>query len=98
VTGHIKTTADFKAARFWAALVQEPASIMQSNIGVILATVLPSDRAVIAVEGVSLRSGPGSSLEMGPVEYGVQVQILGQVADWFAVKLPNGRTGFGRLK
>jgi replicative DNA helicase len=39
-------------------LVQEPASIMQSNIGVALTTALPSDRAVIAVGGVNLRSGP----------------------------------------
>jgi hypothetical protein len=31
---------------------------------------------------------------MGPANYGARVQILGQVSDWFVVKLPDGRTGW----
>jgi hypothetical protein len=49
VTGHIKITQDFKATNFWAALVNEPSTVLQSGAGMTLVTSLPENLAIVAV-------------------------------------------------
>jgi len=90
VTGQIKVTEDFKATNFWAAIVEEPANIVQNGVGMTLVTSLPQNVAVIAVDAVNARSGPSiASSVVGQLPYGTQVEIVGQNADWFKVRLPD---------
>jgi pilus assembly protein CpaB len=90
VTGQIKVTSDFKATNFWAAVVQEPANVVQDGAGMTLVTSLPENTAVIAVDAANVRSGPSiASSVVGQLPYGTQVQIIGQSADWLKVKMPD---------
>ena len=50
VTGHIKVTQDFKATSFWAALVNEPRTIVQTGVGMTLLTSLPENLAIVALD------------------------------------------------
>jgi hypothetical protein len=95
VTGHIKVTSDFKPTNFWASLVQEPTSVAQSGVGITLVTALPQNLAIIAVDVANVRSGPSiASAVIDKVQYGTQLQIVGQSADWFKIKLPDQREGW----
>jgi Flp pilus assembly protein CpaB len=95
VTGHIKVTSDFKATNFWAALVQEPSTVAQSGVGITLITSLPQNLAIIAVDVANVRSGPSiASSVIDQVKYGTQLEITGQNADWFKIKLPDQREGW----
>ncbi len=95
VTGHIKITSDFKATNFWAALVQEPSTVAQSGVGITLITSLPQNLAIIAVDVANVRSGPSiASSVIDQVKYGTQLEITGQNADWFKIKLPDQREGW----
>jgi hypothetical protein len=95
VTGHIKVTQDFKATNFWAALVNEPSSVVQSGVGMTLVTSLPQNLAVVAVDAANVRSSPSIAASvMDQVKYGTELQIVGQSADWFKVKLPDQREGW----
>jgi Flp pilus assembly protein CpaB len=90
VTGQIKVTSDFKATNFWAAIVEEPAHVVQDGQGMTLVTSLPENTAVIAVDAANVRSGPTiASSVVGTLPYGTQVDIIGQSADWFKVKMPD---------
>jgi Flp pilus assembly protein CpaB len=90
VTGQIKVTSDFKATNFWAAIVQEPANVVQDGAGMTLVTSVPENMAVIAVDAANVRSGPSiASSVVGQLPYGTQVQIIGQSADWLKVKMPD---------
>lgn len=90
VTGQIKVTSDFKATNFWAALVEEPAHVVQDGAGMTLVTSLPENMAVIAVDAANVRSGPSiASSVVGQLPYGTQIQIVGQSADWLKVKMPD---------
>jgi hypothetical protein len=90
VTGQIKVTSDFKATNFWAAVVQEPATVVQDGAGMTLVTSLPENTAVIAVDAANVRSGPSiASSVVGQLPYGTQVQIVGQSADWLKIKMPD---------
>jgi Flp pilus assembly protein CpaB len=90
VTGQIKLTQDFKPTNFWAAVVEEPSNIVQDGVGITLVTSLPENTAVIAVDAANARSGPSvASSVVGQLPYGTQVEIVGQSADWFKVKLPD---------
>jgi Flp pilus assembly protein CpaB len=90
VTGQIKVTEDFKPTNFWAAIVEEPTHIVQNGVGITLVTSLPQNVAVIAVDAVNARSGPSiASSVVGQLPYGTQVEIVGQSADWFKVRLPD---------
>ncbi|MBV9326749.1 MAG: Flp pilus assembly protein CpaB [Chloroflexi bacterium] len=90
VTGQIKVTSDFKATNFWAAVVQEPANVVQDGAGMTLVTSLPENMAVIAVDAANVRSGPSiASSVVGQLPYGTQVQIVGQSADWLKIKMPD---------
>jgi pilus assembly protein CpaB len=92
VTGQIKVTQDFKATNFWASVVEEPAHIVQDGMGMTLVTSLPENTAVIAVDAANARSGPSiASSVIGLLPYGTQVEIVGQSADWFKVKMPDQR-------
>ncbi len=92
VTGQIKVTADFKATNFWAAVVEEPAHVVQDGMGMTLVTSLPENTAVIAVDAANARSGPSiASSVVSQLPYGTEVQIIGQNADWFKVIMPDQR-------
>jgi Flp pilus assembly protein CpaB len=53
---------------------------------------LPEDVAVVSVDAVNARSEPAiNSAPVGQLPYGTQLQVIGQSADWFKVKLPDGR-------
>jgi pilus assembly protein CpaB len=95
VTGQIKLTADFKATNFWAAVVAEPAKIVQNGVGMTLITAMPENVAVVTVDAANARSGPSiASSVIDQVPYGTQIEIIGQSADWFKVKLPDQRVAW----
>ena len=95
VTGHIKVTQDFNATNFWAALVNEPSTIAQTGVGMTLITSLPQNLAVVAVDAANVRSSPSIAASvLDQVKYGTELQIIGQSADWFKVKLPDQREGW----
>jgi Flp pilus assembly protein CpaB len=95
VTGHIKVTQDFKATNFWSALVNEPSTVVQSGVGMTLVTSLPQNLAVVAVDAANVRSSPSIAASvLDQVKYGTELQIVGQSADWFKVKLPDQREGW----
>lgn len=95
VTGSIKLTYDLKAVNLWAGLIREPSSVVQDNVGTTLVSVVPSDVAVISVDVANVRSGPGiDSGVVAQMKYGTQLPILGHQADWYRVKLPDGREGY----
>jgi len=95
VTGHVKITQDFKTTNFWAALVSEPSTIVQTGVGMTLVTSLPENLAVVAVDAANVRSGPSiASSVIDQVKYGTELQIVGQSADWFKIKLPDQREGW----
>jgi Flp pilus assembly protein CpaB len=94
VTGEIKVTQDFKTTNFWAALVNEP-TVVQTGAGMTLVTSLPENLAIVAVDAANVRSGPSiASSVLDQVKYGTELQIIGQSADWFKVKLPDQREGW----
>jgi pilus assembly protein CpaB len=95
VSGHIKITQDFKTTNFWAALVNEPSSVVQQGVGMTLVTSLPQNLAVVAVDAANVRSSPSIAASViDQVKYGTELQIVGQSADWFKVKLPDQRQGW----
>ena len=95
VTGTMKLTYDLKSVNFWAGLIKEPASVVQDNVGMTLVTVVPSDVAVVSVDAANVRSGPSlDSSVIAQVKYGTQMPIIGHQADWYRVKLPDGREGY----
>ena len=95
VTGHVKITQDFKTTNFWAALVNEPSTIVQTGVGMTLVTSLPENLAIVAVDAANVRSGPSiASSVIDQVKYGTELQIVGQSADWFKIKLPDQREGW----
>jgi Flp pilus assembly protein CpaB len=95
VTGQIKLTADFKATNFWAAIVEEPAKIVQNGVGMTLITAMPENVAVVAVDAANARSGPSiASSVVDQIPYGTEIEIIGQSADWFKVKLPDQRVAW----
>lgn len=95
ITGYVKLTYDMKATNFWAGLIKEPATVVQDNVATTLVTVVPTNVAVVAVDVANVRSGPSvDSSIIAQLEYGAQVPILGQQADWYKVKLPDGREGW----
>jgi hypothetical protein len=95
VTGHVKITQDFKATNFWAALVNEPSTVVQTGVGMTLVTSLPQNLAIVAVDAANVRSSPSiASSVLDQVKYGTELQIIGQSADWFKVKLPDQREGW----
>jgi Flp pilus assembly protein CpaB len=95
VTGHVKITQDFKATNFWAALVNEPSTVVQTGVGMTLVTSLPQNLAIVAVDAANVRSSPSiASSVLDQVKYGTELQIVGQSADWFKVKLPDQREGW----
>jgi len=95
VTGSIKVTQDFKATNFWAAVVEEPAKIVENNVGITLVTSLPENMAVVAVDAANIRSSPSiASSVVDQVKYGTQLEIIGQNADWFKIRLPDQREGW----
>jgi Flp pilus assembly protein CpaB len=95
VTGQIKVTQDFKTTNFWAALVEEPSKVIQTGAGMTLVTSLPENLAIVAVDAANVRSGPSiASSVLDQVRYGTELQIIGQSADWFKIKLPDQREGW----
>jgi Flp pilus assembly protein CpaB len=95
VTGHIKITQDFKTTNFWAALVNEPSTVVQTGVGMTLVTSLPQNLAIVAVDAANVRSSPSIAASvLDQVKYGTELQIIGQSADWFKVKLPDQREGW----
>ena len=95
VTGHVKITQDFKTTNFWAALVNEPSSVVQQGVGMTLVTSLPQNLAIVAVDAANVRSSPSIAASvLDQVKYGTELQIVGQSADWFKVKLPDQREGW----
>jgi Flp pilus assembly protein CpaB len=95
VTGHIKITQDFKTTNFWASLVNEPSTVVQTGVGMTLVTSLPQNLAIVAVDAANVRSSPSIAASViDQVKYGTELQIVGQSADWFKVKLPDQREGW----
>lgn len=95
VVGYIKLTYDVKPTNFWAAMIQEPSTVVQDNVGTTLITVLQANTAVISVDAANVRSGPDiASSVIGKLNYGTEVPILGQEKDWFKVKMPDGTQGY----
>lgn len=95
VVGYIKMTHDVKSSNFWAALVSEPATVVQNNVGTTLVSVTPSNVAVVAVDVANIRSGPTTDAStIAQVPYGTELPILGQDKDWYKIKLEDGREGY----
>jgi uncharacterized protein YgiM (DUF1202 family) len=95
VTGQIKVTSDFQPTNFWAAVVNEPSTMVQTGVGMTLVTALPQSTAIVAVDSANVRSGPSiASSVLDQVKYGTQLEIIGQSADWFKVRLPDQREGW----
>jgi Flp pilus assembly protein CpaB len=95
VSGQIKVTQDFKPTNFWAALVDEPSKVIQTGAGMTLLTSMPENLAIVAVDAANVRSGPSiASSVLDQVRYGTELQIVGQSADWFKIKLPDQREGW----
>jgi Flp pilus assembly protein CpaB len=95
VEGEIKVIYDFKPTNFWAAVVEEPANVVQTGVGMTMITALPENVAVVSVDVANIRSGPSiASSVIDQMKYGTQLQILGQNADWFKVQLPDKRQGW----
>jgi hypothetical protein len=95
VTGQIKLTSDFRATNFWAAIVSEPAKIVQNGVGMTLITAMPENIAVVTVDAANARSGPSvASSVVDLIPYGTELEIVGQSADWFKVKLPDQRVAW----
>jgi hypothetical protein len=95
ITGQIKMTQDFKTTNFWAALVEEPSKVVQTGVGMPLVTSLPENLAIVAVDAANVRSSPSIAASvLDQVKYGTELQIVGQSADWFKVKLPDQREGW----
>lgn len=95
VTGHVKVTQDFKSTNFWAALVNEPSTVVQTGVGMTLVASLPQNLAIVAVDAANVRSSPSIAASvLDQVKYGTELQITGQSADWFKVKLPDQREGW----
>jgi Flp pilus assembly protein CpaB len=95
VTGHVKITQDFKTTNFWGALVSEPSNVVQNGAGMTLVTSLPQNLAIVAVDAANVRSSPSIAASvLDQVKYGTELQIIGQSADWFKVKLPDQREGW----
>jgi Flp pilus assembly protein CpaB len=95
VTGHIKVTQDFKATNFWAGLINEPSNVVQSGAGMTLVTSLPQNLAIVAVDAANVRSSPSIAASvLQQVKYGTELQLIGQSADWFKVKLPDQSEGW----
>src|SRR5919202_1186905 len=95
VTGHVKLTPDFRAPNYSDALINEPGTVVQTGVGMTLVTSLPENLAVVAVDAANVRSSPSiASGVLDQVKYGTELQIVGQSADWFKVKLPDQREGW----
>jgi hypothetical protein len=95
VSGHIKITQDFKTTNFWASLVNEPSTIVQTGVGMTLVTSMLRNLAIVAVDAANVRSSPSIAASViDQVKYGTELQIVGQSADWFKVKLPDQREGW----
>ena len=95
ITGHIKVTQDFKTTNFWASLVNEPSTVVQTGVGMTLVTSLPQNLAIVAVDAANVRSSPSIAASvLDQVKYGTELQIIGQSADWFKIKLPDQREGW----
>ena len=95
VSGSIKVTQDFKPTNFWAAIVEEPAKIVQNGAGITLVTSMPENVAVVAVDAANVRSSPSiASSVIDNVKYGTELEIIGQSADWFKIRLPDKREGW----
>lgn len=95
VTGQIKVTQDFKGTNFWVAIVEEPAKVVQTGVGMTLVTSAAENLAVVAVDSANVRSGPSiASSVVAQIPYGTQLQITGNSADWFRVRLPDNREGW----
>jgi hypothetical protein len=95
VTGYIKIAHDFKPTNFWAAIVEEPANVVQTGVGTTLVTAMPENLAVVAVDSANVRSGPSIAASvLDEVQYGTELEILGSSADWFRVRLPDRREGW----
>src|SRR6266545_1420362 len=95
VTGQVKITQDFKTTNFYASLVEEPGKVAQQGVGMTLVTSLPENLAIVAVEAANVRSSPSIAASvLDQVKYGTELQIIGQSADWFKVKLPDQREGW----
>jgi hypothetical protein len=58
VTGHVKITQDFKTTNFWAALIKEPGTVVQTGVGIARITSLPEELAIVAVDSGALRKDP----------------------------------------
>jgi N-acetylmuramoyl-L-alanine amidase len=66
--------------------------VVQTGVGMTLVTSMPENVAVVAVDAANARSGPSiASSVIDQVPYGTELQIVGQSADWFKVKLPDQR-------
>jgi pilus assembly protein CpaB len=95
VSGQIKVTQDFKTTNFWASLIEEPSKVVQTGVGMTLVTSLPENLAIVAVDAANVRSSPSIAASvLDQVKYGTELQIIGQSADWFKVKLPDQREGW----
>ena len=95
VVGFIKLTYDIKPTSFWAGVVLEPAKVVQDNVGTTLISVAPASVAVVSVDVANVRSGPSVDASVvAKLNYGTEVPIVSQQADWYRVKLGDGREGF----
>jgi hypothetical protein len=95
ITGSIKVTQDFKPTNFWASVIEEPAKIVQTGVGITLITSMPENVAIVAVDAANVRSSPSIAASViDLVKYGTELEIVGQSADWFKVRLPDKREGW----
>src|SRR6266851_1661510 len=95
IQGQTYFTQQFKTTNFWAALINEPSSVVQQGVGMTLVTSLPQNLAIVAVDAANVRSSPSIAASvLDQVKYGTELQIVGQSADWFKVKLPDQREGW----
>jgi pilus assembly protein CpaB len=96
VEGYVLITNDFEGTNYWAGLIQEPANVVQDNLGIVKITATPPNKVVVSVDKAAVRSGPDiSSSIVDEVVFGTELTVLGQEADWYKIEIPKtGKQGY----
>ena len=89
------TVIGFEGNNFDGSIAREIAKVVENGVGITLVTSMPENVAVVAVDAANVRSSPSvASTVIDQVKYGTELEIVGQSADWFKIRLPDKREGW----
>jgi pilus assembly protein CpaB len=89
IEGNIMITTAFEETDTWAGLIQEPATVLQDNVGLTKISATASGVAVIAVDVAPARAAPDiSSAMIEEIPFGTELKIISQEGEWYRVLLP----------